>query len=188
MCGLPPLIDILTIFVDQFISSQRPSLADLRLAPPDASARNQNKGSPTQGHQEHSYGGHNDDDIHGPNSNWPFNFTLKGNKSPSRAYHTHKVVPRSRPNAKDQLGRRKWHPSRRHGRVIRQEDYDAYAARELGQTTQLINSESLLDLPTRGKRTVRGMTEKAAGGDGFSGWPCSWKTKLGKIGRMLCRG
>ena len=178
-----PLIDILTIFVTQFISSQRPSLADLRLPPPDVqhpstSARNQTKGSPAKGHEDFDYDGHNDDGIRGPNSHWPFNFTLKGNKLPSRTYHTHKVVPRSRPNAKDQFGRRKWHPSRRYGRLIRHEDYDAYTAR----------SESLLDLPARGERLAKGMTEKAVGDDGLSGWPCSWKTKLGKITKMLCRG
>jgi hypothetical protein len=188
-----PSFDILTIFVIQFISSQRPSLADLRSPPPDVqhastSARSQSKGSPTTGHEGYDYDGRNDGGIHGPNSNWPFNFTLKGNKFPSRVYHTHKVVPRSRPNAKDHLGRRKWHPSRRHGRIIQQEDYDAFAARELGQTTQFLNSESVLDLPARGKRAGKGMVEKVVGGDGLSGWPRSWKTKLGKIAKMFCRG
>ena len=101
-------------------------------------------------------------------------------------------MPRARPDAKKQFGRRKWHPSKRHGRVIRQEDYDAYAARELGQTTtQFLNSESLLDLSVRGGRTVKGMIGKAAGagaGGGLWRWPCSWKSKLRKVAKMFRRG
>ena len=179
------LADVLIIFVGQFTSSQRPSLSDVRLAPPDVqlaspSARSQSQGSPT--------GGYDYDGVHGPNSNWPFNFTLKGKEFPSRVYHTHKVVPRSRPNAKEQLGRRRWHPSRRHGRLIHQEDYDALAARERSQITLFPNSESLLDLSIRGERTVKGMVEKAGGGGGLCGWPCSWKGKLGKVKKMFRRG
>ena len=60
-------------------------------------------------------------------------------------------MPRSRPNAEEWLGKRKWYPSRRHRRVIRREDYDAYAARELGQMAQFLNSESLLDLSAGGE-------------------------------------
>ena len=188
------LIDTLIIFVRQFISSQRPSLADVRLPPPDAqhastSARSQSQGSLTKGHDGYDYDSRNDGGMDGPNSNRPYNFTLKGKRFPSRAYHTHKVVPRSRPNAQEQLGRRRWRPSRRHGRVIRREDYDAYAAREHGQTTQFLNSESLLDLSIRGRRTVKGSIGGAPSGRGLcAGWPCSWKSKLGKVTKVFRRG
>lgn len=104
-------------------------------------------------------------------------------------FHTRKVVPRSRPNAKEQLGKRKWHPSRRYGRVIRQEDYDAYAAQELSQTAQFLNSESLLDLSVRGGRVVRGKIGRAVGGSGLWRWSRAGKSKLEKVTRkMFCRG
>ena len=150
------------------------------------SGRSQSQSSPTQGYERYDYDGRNDYGIHAPGSKWPFDFNLKGRKIPSRVFHTHKVVPRSRPNAKEQLGKRKWHPSRRHGRVIQQEDYDAYAARELGRTTQFLNSESLLNLSVRGRRAVKG-------GIGSSSrlwrWPCGGESRLGKVTRkMFCRG
>jgi len=177
---------ILITSTGQFISSQRPSLADARLSRPDVQhTSNQSQGSSPQGCERYDYDGRNDNTLRGPNSKWPFAFSLKGGKFPSRVYHTRKVVPRSRPNAKEQLGKRKWHPSRRHGRVIRREDYDAYEAHELGQTTQFLNSESLLDLSIRGGR-LRG---EGSGGSTLWRWPRGGKNKLGKVTRkLLCRG
>jgi hypothetical protein len=96
---------------------------------------------------------------------------LKGKKIPPTVYHTHKVVPRSRPNAKEQLGRRRWDPSRRYGRLIRHEDYDAYAAHELDQTARLLNNESLLDLSIKGGRAAKGMIERVIGGGKLWGRP-----------------
>jgi hypothetical protein len=64
-----------------------------------------------------------------------------------------KVAPCSRPNTKEQSGKREWHPSRCHGRAVRQEDRDASEAHELGQMTQCLNSQSLLDLSVRGYYT-----------------------------------
>jgi len=189
-----PNCDILIISVVQFISSQRPSLADTRSARPDAqhastSGRNQSQGSSTQGCERYDYDGRNDHTLRGPNSKWPFAFSLKGGKFPSRVYHTRKVVPRSRPNAKEQLGKRKWHPSRRHARVIRREDYDAYEAHELGQTTQFLNSESLLDLSVRGGRLRGEGKEGGASSPPVWRWPRDGKNKLGKVTRkILCRG
>jgi len=194
----PPTVklDILIILFGQFISSQRPSLADTRLTRPDVqhastNRRSNSQGSSIQGHERYDYDGRNDYEIRGPNSKWPFNFSLKGGRIPSRVYHTHKVVPRSRPNAKKQLGKRKWHPSRRHGRVIRREDYDAYQARELGQPTQFLNSESLLDLSVRGGRAGQGKTGRDSGGSRLWRWPRGGESKLGKVTRRIlciCRG
>ena len=184
---------ILIIYAGQFISSQRPSLADTRLARPDVqrtgtSGPDQSQGSSTQGHERYDYDGRNDNTLRVPNSKWPFTFSLKGGKFPSRVYHTRKVVPRSRPNAKEQLGKRKWHPSRRHGMVIRREDYDAYEAHELGQTPQFLNSESLLDLSVRDGR-LRGEEGEGSGGSTLWRWPRGGKNKLGKATRkLLCRG
>lgn len=190
-CPSKSSCEILIISVHQFISSQRPSVADTRLARPDdqhasGSGRNQSQGSSTQGGERYDYDGRNDHTLRGPNSKWPFNFSLKGGRFPSRVYHTRKVVPRSRPNAKEQMGKRKWHPSRRHGRVIPREDYEAYEANELGRTTQFLNSESLLDLSVRGGR-LRGEGREESGGSMLSGWPRDGK--LGKVTRkLLCRG
>ncbi|KAF9646994.1 hypothetical protein BDM02DRAFT_3130017 [Thelephora ganbajun] len=188
------LPDEMKSVLESLILSQRPSLADTRLARSDVqhastNSRSQSQGSSTQGYERYDYDGRNDYGIHGPNSKWPLNFTFKGKKFPSRTYHTHKVVPRSRPNAREQLGKRKWHPSRRHGRVIQQEDYDTYAARELGQTTQFLNSESLLDLSIRGGRAAKGIFERAVGGSRSWRWPWSGKNQLEKVtGKMFCRG
>lgn len=197
MCGPPPLRlepRYPDIPCGQFISSQRPSLADIRLAHPEVqhastSGHNQSQGSPTQGYDGYDYDGRNDYGIRGPNSKWPFNFDLKGKKIPPRVYHTHKVVPRSRPNAKEQLGKRKWHPSKRHGRVIRQEEYDACEAHELGQTTQFLNSGSLLDLSARGGGATKGKDGRGAGGSRSWRWSRGGKCKLGEVTKkMLCRG
>jgi len=149
------------------------------------SGRSQSQGSSIQGYERYDYDGRDDCETRGPK--WPFN--LKGNRIQSRVYHTHKVVPRSRPNAKKQLGKRMWHPSKRHGRVIRQEDYDAYEARELGQTRQFLNSESLLDLSVRGGRAARGMIGRGvSGGSRLWGWSCGGESRLRKVTRkMLCR-
>jgi len=186
------LPDEMRSVLESFISSRRPSLADIRLARSDvqqagASVRSQSQGSSLQGHERYDYDGRDDYGIHGPNSKWPFGFTLEGKKIPSRVYHTHKVVPRSRPNAKEQLGKRKWHPSRRHGRVILQEDYDAHAAQELGQTTQSLNSESLLDLPARSGRAAREIIGKAVSGNELWKWPCRLRSKLRKVTKGIFR-
>lgn len=192
---IDPSYNILTIFVGQFISS-RPSLADTRLARPDVqhistTGRSQSQGSSTQGYERYDYDGRNDHALRGPNSKWPFAFSLKGKKFPPRVYHTHKVVPRSRPNAREQLGKRKWHPSRRHGRIIRHEDYDAYEARELGRTTQFLNSESLLGLSVGSENAAK---EKDGRGVGGSmrwrwRWPRDGKSMLGGFTKkMSCRG
>jgi hypothetical protein len=186
------LISTLIILIGQFISSQRPSLADVRLARSDVpqagtSARSQSQGSSIQGRERYDYDGRDDYGIHGPNPKWPFSFALKGKKFPSRVHHTHKVVARSRPNAKEQMGKRKWHPSKRHGRVIRQEDYDAHAAHELGQRTQFLNSESLLNLSVKGGRAAKGMLGKAVGGNGWWKWPCRLRGKLGKVTKGMFR-
>ena len=183
--------DTLIIIFGQFISPQRPSLADTQLAHPgvqhaSTSGRTQSQSSSAQGYERYDYDGRNDYGIRGPNAKWPFTFSLKGKGIPSRVYHTHKVVPRSRPNAKEQLGKRKWHPSRRHGRVIRQEDY---GTNELGQTTQFLNSESLLDLSVRGGRVAEGKDGRGVGDSRLWRWTRSGKSKLGKLTRkMLCRG
>jgi len=174
------LPDEMRSVLESFISSRRPSLADLRLASPGA--QHASTSAPTEDHEGFDYDG-----THHSNSNWTPNFSLKGKKFPSRVYHTHKVVPRSRPNAKEQLGRRKWHPSKRHGRVIQQEDYDACAVRELGQTTQISNSGSLLDLSLRGGKAVDGMTGESVSGSGLCGWPCSWKSKLWNVTKIFRR-
>ena len=162
----------------QFISSsQRPSLADVRLnrqadaQPASTSGRTQSQGSSTRGYDRYEYDGRNDDEVHGPNAKWPFNFSFSGKKFPPRVYHTHKVASRSRPGAKKQLGKRKWHPSKRHGRVIRQEDYDAYAADGLGRTTQVLKSESLLDLSVRGGREAKGIIGRIIRASRLWRWP-----------------
>jgi len=180
-------------FVGQFISSRRPSLADLRSVRPEAQrantgVRSQSQGSSTEGYERYDYDGRNDYRINGPNSVFPFNSALKRKKIPSRVYHTHKVVPRSRPNAKEQIGKRRWYPSKRHGRVIRQEDYDAFATNELGQRARRFpNSESLLNLSTRSARTARESIGKAVGGGRLWRWPCGLKSKLGEVTKYIFR-
>jgi hypothetical protein len=73
--------------------------------------------------------------------------------------------------------------------VIRQEDYDAYAAREFGQTTQFLNSESLLDLSVRGRRAIKGEVGRAVSGIRLWMWPRGGESKLGRLTRkMFCRG
>ena len=73
--------------------------------------------------------------------------------------------------------------------MIQQEDYDAYAARELGQTAQFLNSESLLDLSVRGRRAVKWGIGGAVGGSRLWRWPRGGRGKLGKVTRKIfCRG
>ena len=185
-CHLPNSApSILIVFIGQFISSQQPPLVDARLTRPDVqdastSGHSRSQGSSIQGYEGYDYDGRNDYRVHGPNSKWPYTFSLKGKKIPSRVYHTHKVVPRSRPNAKEQLGKRKWNPSRRHGRVIQREDYDAYGARELGQQTQFLNGGSSLDFSV--------MARGGAGCSRLQRWSRSGKNRLGELARkVLCR-
>lgn len=185
------LPDEMRSVLESFISSRRPSLADIRSVRPEAQpantgVRSQSQGSSTEGYERYDYDGRNDYRINGPNSVFPFNSALKGKKIPSRVYHTHKVVPRSRPNAKEQIGKRRWYPSKRHGRVIRQEDYDAFATNELGQRARRFpNSESLLSI--RSARTARESIGKAVGGGRLWRWPCGLKSKLGEVTKYIFR-
>ena len=72
--------------------------------------------------------------------------------------------------------------------MIRQEDYDAYAARGLGQTAQFLNSESLFDLSLGSRRAVKEEIGRAVGDSKLWRWS-SGESKLGKVARkMFCRG
>ena len=73
--------------------------------------------------------------------------------------------------------------------MIRQEDYDAYAVRGLGQTAQFLNSESLFDLSVGSRRAVKEEIGRAVGGNKLWRWPSGGESKLGKVARkMFCRG
>lgn len=167
----------------QFISSQRPSLADIRSANPDAqlastSASSPNQDSPTRGYERCNHEGRGDHRAYCPNTKWPFDFTFKGKKIPSEVYHTHVVAPRSRPDAKKHLMKRKWDPTRRHGRIILQENFDVGTARGLDHATGLLNSKNL------DGRVAEGKPKKPVGRDRL--W--SWKGKLGRVMRIFRRG
>lgn len=185
------LPDEMRSVLESLISSQRPSLTDTRSTRPDfqqtnTSIRSRSRCCSTEGNEPYDYDGRNDYRIHGPNAAWPFNSALKGKGLPSKVYHTHKVVPRSRPNAKEQLGKRKWHPSKRHGRVI-QQDFDAYANHGFSQRTHFSNSESLLDLSVRSGRAVKETMEKVVGCGRLWRWPCRLKSKVGKVTTNMFR-